>query len=90
MPRFRPVIPPIVDLASVNPSLQPRPMPVTTDSSRAYTAQATGGTPLVDFAGTSNPYVNYQSIDLLLSRQHPRSAGYDEMCFFVMGQVKEL
>ncbi|MEQ1808252.1 MAG: tryptophan 2,3-dioxygenase family protein, partial [Burkholderiaceae bacterium] len=65
-------------------------MPVTTDESRAYTAQATGGKPLVDFAGTSNPYVDYQSIDLLLSLQHPRSQGYDEMCFFVMGQVKEL
>jgi tryptophan 2,3-dioxygenase len=34
--------------------------------------------------------VDYQSIDLLLSLQHPRSQGYDEMCFFVMGQVKEL
>ena len=90
MPRYKPIIPLIVDPAGVNASAAPRPMPITTDASRATTAQATGGTPLVDFAGTSNPYVDYQSIDLLLSLQHPRSQGYDEMCFFVMGQVKEL
>ena len=65
-------------------------MPTTSDESRAATAAETGGKPLVDFAGTSNPYIDYQSIDLLLSLQHPRSEGYDEMCFFVMGQVKEL
>lgn len=65
-------------------------MPITTDESRAATVQETGGEPLVDFDGTSNPYIDYQSIDLLLSLQHPRSEGYDEMAFFVMGQVKEL
>jgi tryptophan 2,3-dioxygenase len=90
MPDYKPQFPKIVEPCGVNPGLQARPMPVTSDRSRAYTAQATGGEPLVDFAGTSNPYVDYQSIDLLLSLQHPRSEGYDEMCFFVMGQVKEL
>ncbi|MFT7475462.1 MAG: tryptophan 2,3-dioxygenase [Verrucomicrobiales bacterium] len=65
-------------------------MPITTDESREATASETGGKPMVDFEGTSNPYIDYQSIDLLLSLQHPRSEGYDEMCFFVMGQVKEL
>lgn len=65
-------------------------MPITTNESRAATAVETGGEPMVDFEGTSNPYIDYQSIDLLLSLQHPRSDGYDEMCFFVMGQVKEL
>lgn len=65
-------------------------MPITTDASRKATAAVTGGQPLVDFDGTSNPYIDYQSIDLLLSLQHPRSDGYDEMCFFIMGQVKEL
>jgi tryptophan 2,3-dioxygenase len=79
-----------VDPAGVNTSIEPRPMPITTDASRAETVAATGGAPLVDFDGSSNPYIDYQSIDLLLSLQHPRSAGYDEMCFFVMGQVKEL
>ena len=90
MPTYQPLTPLIVDPAGVNASPHARTMPVTTDASRAYTVQATGGAPLVDFAGTSNPYVDYQSIDLLLSLQHPRSQGYDEMCFFVMGQVKEL
>jgi tryptophan 2,3-dioxygenase len=90
MPTYKPQFPQIVDPEGVQPGIAARPMPVTTDESRAYTAQTTGGKPLVDFAGTSNPYVDYQSIDLLLSLQHPRSQGYDEMCFFVMGQVKEL
>ncbi len=90
MPTYQPHTVRIVDPAGVNPSLDARPMPVTTDESRINTVQATGGKPLVDFSGTSNPYVDYQSIDLLLSLQHPRSEAYDEMCFFVMGQVKEL
>lgn len=90
MPTYRAHLPEIVDPAGVNASPYARPMPVTTDDSRAATAIETGGKPLVDFDGTSNPYIDYQSIDLLLSLQHPRSEGYDEMCFFVMGQVKEL
>ena len=90
MPSYEPVNPRVVDPDGVDASIAPRPMPVTTDETRAATAEATGGHPLVDFSGTSNPYIDYQSIDLLLSLQHPRSEGYDEMCFFVMGQVKEL
>lgn len=90
MPRYRPQQPHLIDPAGVPASAYPRPLAKTTDASRAYTAKATGGEPLVDFQGTRNPYVDYQSIDLLLSLQHPRSQGYDEMCFFVMGQVKEL
>jgi tryptophan 2,3-dioxygenase len=90
MPRYQPQQPQLIDPAGVQASPYPRAMAKTTDASRAYTAQATGGVPQVDFQGTSNPYVDYQSIDLLLSLQHPRSNGYDEMCFFIMGQVKEL
>lgn len=90
MPDYKPFFPAIVDPAGVDASPHARPMPMTTDQSRAETVQETGGAPLVDFAGRSNPYIDYQSIDLLLSLQHPRSQGYDEMCFFVMGQVKEL
>jgi tryptophan 2,3-dioxygenase len=90
MPRYIPQQPQLNDPAGVQASPYPRPLAKTTDASRAYTAQATGGQPRVDFQGTSNPYVDYQSIDLLLSLQHPRSQGYDEMCFFIMGQVKEL
>ena len=90
MPKYKPIRPQIVDPAGVDASVAARPMPVTTDASRQATAAETGGEPLTSFAGTSNPYIDYQSIDLLLSLQHPRSDGYDEMCFFVMGQVKEL
>ncbi len=90
MPAFQPFVPQIVDPAGVSEAAAARPMPMTTDATRAVTVEETGGRPLTEFAGTSNPYIDYQSIDLLLSLQHPRSEGYDEMCFFVMGQVKEL
>lgn len=90
MPSYKPHFPEIVDPSGVEASPYPRAMPITTDESRKETVLETGGEPLTDFAGTSNPYIDYQSIDLLLSLQHPRSEGYDEMCFFVMGQVKEL
>jgi len=90
MPTYEPHMPRIVDPTGVEGSPDPRPMPVSTADSRASTVEETEGEPLVDFEGTSNPYIDYQSIDLLLSLQHPRSPGYDEMCFIVMGQVKEL
>jgi tryptophan 2,3-dioxygenase len=90
MPRYRPVHPKLIDPAGVQASAYPRPMGITTDESRAETVQSTGGQPVVDYQGKSNPYNDYQSIDLLLSLQNPRSEGYDEMGFFVMGQVKEL
>jgi tryptophan 2,3-dioxygenase len=90
MPRYQPVHPKLIDPAGVQASAYPRPMGVTTDESRAETVQSTGGQPVVDYQGRSNPYNDYQSIDLLLSLQNPRSEGYDEMGFFVMGQVKEL
>lgn len=90
MPTFEPFLPQIVNPSGVSDAAAARPMPITTDETRTATAEQTGGDPLTDFEGTSNPYIDYQSIDLLLSLQHPRSDGYDEMCFFVMGQVKEL
>ncbi len=90
MPKFEPFMPKIVDPEGVEASTAARPMNHSNDESRAATATETGGSPMIDFEGTSNPYIDYQSIDLLLSLQHPRSEGYDEMCFFVMGQVKEL
>ncbi len=65
-------------------------MGVSTDESRAAIAATTGGEPVVDIDGTTNDYIDYQYIDLLLSLQRPRSDGYDEMCFIVMGQIKEL
>jgi tryptophan 2,3-dioxygenase len=90
MPKYQPQHPQLIDPAGVKASAYPRPISTTSDASRAETAQSTGGLPIVDFEGTSNPYVDYQSIDLLLSLQHPRSQGYDERIFYSMGQVKEL
>ncbi len=90
MPRYQRQHPQLIDPAGVQPGIGPRPIGTTSDLSRAEAAYGTGGQPLVDFEGRSNPYNDYQSIDLLLSLQHPRSEAYDEMCFFVMGQVKEL
>jgi len=90
VPTFKPQTPIIVDPAGVDTGNDPRPMGTSTDTSRAEVLGETGGTPRVDFASTSNPYIDYQSIDLLLTLQHPRSDAYDETCFFIMGQVKEL
>jgi len=90
MPRYKPVFPDLIDPDGVDTSLAPRPIGTSTAESREATVGETGGAPLVDFAGATNPYIDYQSIDILLSLQHPRSDGYDEMSFYVMGQVKEL
>lgn len=90
MTRVKAVFPQVVDAARVNCSNQARPMSVSTDESRQQTAYGTAGQPLVEFNGNSNDYVDYQFIDLLHTLQAPRSDGYDESCFIVMGQVKEL
>lgn len=58
--------------------------------SRAQTARATEGEPLVQFKGTSNPYLEHQRNDLLLSIQHMRSEGHDEMVFMCITHCKEL
>ncbi len=90
MARTKPIFPHLVERTGVPASNAPRAMAMTTDESRAYTAQTTRGQPTVQFNGASNPYVDYQFIDLLHTLQVPRSDGYDETCFIVMGQVKEL
>ncbi|MDG1997135.1 MAG: tryptophan 2,3-dioxygenase family protein [Emcibacteraceae bacterium] len=87
---FEFVIPEIVDIDGVDGSPQPRKMDVKSDQDRREKVVETKGEPLTDFAQTSNPYIDYESVDLLLSLQHPRSEGYDEMCFIIMGQAKEL
>ena len=90
MARVHPVFPQLVDPKGVNCSNQPRDIGITTDETRAYTVKTTEGQPEVQFGGNSNPYVDYQFIDLLHTLQAPRSEGYDETCFYLMGQVKEL
>ncbi len=79
-----------MDPLGVDTSIAPRPMVMGSDDSRIKISKETSGEPLVNFLGKTNPYIDYQSIDILLSLQHPRSDGYDELCFIVMGQVKEL
>lgn len=83
-------IPRIVDIDGVDGSPYARDMQMLTEESREKNAAATDGKPIIDFEGTSNPYIDYESIDLLLSLQHPRSKGYDEMVFIIAGQAKEL
>ena len=90
MPKYTPYVTHVVDPVGVDTSIEPRPMEMGSDQSRESVVAKTSGKPLVDFEGRTNPYIDYQSIDILLSLQHPRSEGYDEMCFIVMGQIKEM
>ncbi len=83
-------IPPVVDPEGVAASAYPREMDISSELQRVKEVAKTKGEPITDFDGTSNPYIDYESIDLLLSLQYPRSEGYDEMCFILMGQTKEL
>ena len=82
--------PDIVQIDGVDGSPHPRPMHIGSEKERQQEVAKTAGLPITEFEGTSNPYIDYESIDLLLSLQHPRSPGYDEMCFIIMGQAKEL
>ncbi len=70
--------------------IQPRKLDIATAAERAAVAEATGGKPMLEFNGGSTPYIDYQSIDTLLSLQHPRSDVHHEMTFYVSGQVMEL
>ena len=90
MPKYKPILTQIVDPNGVDTSINPRPMELGSDKSRRTVVKETGGEPLVEYMGRTNPYIDYQSIDILLSLQHPRSQGYHEMCFIVMGQIKEM
>ncbi|MCA8299240.1 tryptophan 2,3-dioxygenase [Burkholderia sp. AU30198] len=61
-----------------------------TNESREDAVKSTSGEPMVDFEGKSNPFIDYHRNDLLLSLQHMRSEGHDEMVFILMTQCKEL
>tara|TARA_B100001250_G_scaffold142698_1_gene122081 strand:+ start:1925 stop:2860 length:936 start_codon:yes stop_codon:yes gene_type:complete len=87
---FKYVIPEIVDINEVDNSPHPRPMEIGSEEDRQRQVKETDGQPITEFKGNANPYIDYQSVDLLLSLQHPRSKGYDEMCFIVQGQCKEM
>ena len=87
---FEFIIPEVVNPDGVDGSPYARAVDAKSANDRADKAATNQGQPIIDFQGTSNPYIDYESIDLLLSLQHPRSEGYDEMCFIIMGQAKEL
>ncbi|MFI6815884.1 tryptophan 2,3-dioxygenase [Nonomuraea sp. NPDC050328] len=72
------------------PTPEPRRIERSSDEARAATAARTGGGPLLEPAGESTPYIDYESIDVLLNLQHTRSGTHDELAFYIMGQVKEL
>ena len=90
MPAIKPIVPRIVEPEGVVCTIEPRPMEKSSDEARARAVEQTGGTPRIEHEGRSNPYIDYQSLDLMHSLQHLRSQGYDEMCFYIMGQCKEL
>lgn len=76
-----------------NPALElslVRHIGTSTEESRAKAVKTTAGEPMIDFAGQSNPFIDYHRNDLLLSLQHMRSDGHDEMVFILMTQCKEL
>jgi len=87
---FKYEIPEIVDINEVDSSPYPRPMSIGSEEERQHQVKDTKGEPIAEFKGNANPYIDYQSVDLMLSLQHPRSKGYDEMCFIVQGQCKEM
>ena len=82
------VIPPIRDPA-LELSLV-RDIDMSTGASREENVKTTAGQPMVKFEGKSNPFIDYHRNDLLLSIQHMRSEGHDEMVFILMTQCKEL
>ncbi|MGB6160980.1 MAG: tryptophan 2,3-dioxygenase family protein [Pseudonocardiaceae bacterium] len=63
---------------------------MSSDTERAHHAAQTEGNPVLAFSGPSTPYIDYQSIDVLLSLQNPRSGAPSELTFYILGQVKEL
>lgn len=68
----------------------PRDPGMSSDIERARHAAQTAGKPVLVFSGSSTPYIDYQSIDVLLSLQNPRSEAPSELTFYILGQVKEL
>jgi len=76
-----------------NPALERsliKDVSISTNESREETVKSTSGEPLIAFDGKSNPFIDYHRNDLLLSIQHMRSEGHDEMVFILMTQCKEL
>jgi tryptophan 2,3-dioxygenase len=67
---FKFEIPEVVRIDGVDGSPQPRSMDVGSEKLRQQEVSKTKGMPITEFRGSSNPYIDYESIDLLLSLQH--------------------
>lgn len=76
-------------MANPEPGPTPREPPLN-EAERRERSERSGGNPMKDWAPGSTPYIDYQSIDTLLSLQTPRTSERAEMTFFVIGQVMEL
>ncbi len=89
MKKSRPRVIPVVRNPALELSLV-RAIDQSNNESREETVKQTAGEPTVEFDGRSNPFIDYHRNDLLLSTQHMRSDGHDEMVFILMTQCKEL
>ena len=56
-------IPDVVQIDGVDGSPLPRPMDVGSEKARQAEVSKTEGMPITEFKGTSNPYIDYESID---------------------------
>ncbi|MFI1223576.1 MULTISPECIES: tryptophan 2,3-dioxygenase [unclassified Streptomyces] len=66
-----------------------------TEEERRAQSEQTDGEPVLDFSvgrvnENSTPYIDYHSVDVLLSLQHPRTEEPAELTFYITGQVQEL
>ncbi|MFF8770283.1 tryptophan 2,3-dioxygenase [Kitasatospora sp. NPDC015120] len=73
----------------------PRAYTPLTEQDRRARAAESGGEPVLDFSigrvnENSTPYIDYHSVDTLLSLQHPRTGEPAELTFYIVGQVQEL
>lgn len=82
-------------MASERSALGPRAYQSMTERERRTQSQETHGEPVLDFSvghvnDNSTPYIDYHSVDMLLSLQHPRTDEPAELTFYIVGQVQEL
>ncbi len=73
----------------------PRAYRAMTEEERRAQSEQTNGEPVLDFSvgrvnENSTPYIDYHSVDALLSLQHPRTEEPAELTFYITGQVQEL
>ncbi|WP_411107014.1 tryptophan 2,3-dioxygenase [Streptomyces sp. cmx-4-9] len=80
---------------STHSKTQPRPYKPMSEEDRRKQMEESNGEPVLDFSTgrvneNSTPYIDYHSVDVLLSLQHPRSDEPAEWPFYITGQIQEL